>query len=140
MDASEFQLVALAIEDRPSVQMFVTGFLRDAGVEVHKTAKAEEALIAFRARPKVQAVVIGIELPDQVDCFALARAIRERWPDVSLVIAAPHQSPGPEDLPKGFIFLVRAHLLEIIINLIRQMATPQTVELGSARTVAADPS
>ena len=80
------------------------------------------------ARPDVQAVIIDIEMPKgSMNGLDLARVVQERWPGVGAVISSGRERPGPDDLSEKVAFLAKPYLPDTVINVIRQMATPQVV-------------
>jgi CheY-like chemotaxis protein len=132
MPASEPRMVVLVVEDQTLVRMFMTDFLDEAGFKVFEAVNADEALTVLEARPDVQAVVTDIEMPGSMNGLVLAKVIQERWPGVGVVISSGRSRPGPDDLSEKVAFLAKPYLPDTVINVIRQMATPQVVEAVSA--------
>jgi CheY-like chemotaxis protein len=116
--------VVLVVEDETLVRMFMTDFLDEAGFNVFEAAHADEALAVLQARPDVQAVVTDIEMPaGSMNGLELARVIRERWPDVGVVVTSGRARPGPDDLSDRVAFFAKPYRPDTIINTVRQMAT-----------------
>ncbi len=132
MSASEPRLVILVVEDEPLVRLFLSDFLDEAGFKVIEAVDADEAMTILQARPDIQAIISDIEMPGSMDGLALARTVQERWPGVGIVITSGRARPGPEDLSDKVAFLAKPYLPDTIINVIRQIATPQVVEATSA--------
>ncbi len=124
----EHRMVVLAVEDEPLVRMFVADFLDEAGFKVFEAVNADEAMTILQARPDVQAVVTDIEMPGSMNGLELARLIHERWPGIGVLVTSGRERPGPDDLSEKVAFLAKPYLPETVINVIRQMATPQVVE------------
>jgi CheY-like chemotaxis protein len=78
-------------------------------------------------------VVTDIEMPGSMNGIELVQVIRERWPGIGVIITSGRQHPGHEDLPEEVAFLAKPYLPETVINVIRQMATPQVVEGPSSQ-------
>jgi CheY-like chemotaxis protein len=78
--------VVLVVEDETLVRLFASDFLDEAGFKVFEAVNADEALAVLQARPDVQAIVTDIEMPGAMNGIALAKAVRERWPGVRIVI------------------------------------------------------
>jgi two-component system, response regulator PdtaR len=57
-----------------------------------------------------------------------ASPVDGRWPGVGLVVTSGRERPGPDDLPEVAAFLTKPYLPATVIDVIRQMATPQVVE------------
>jgi len=125
-------MVVLVVEDQTLVRMFMADFLDEAGFKVFEAVNADEALTVLQARPDVQAVVTDVEMPGSMNGLELARTVQERWPGVGVIVTSGRQRPGPDDLSDQAAFLAKPFLPETIINVIRQMATPQVVETPSS--------
>ena len=59
--------------------------------------------------------------------IGLARAVRERWPGIGLLVTSGRVRPGPDDLPADVAFLAKPYLLDTVITVIRQISTPQVI-------------
>jgi two-component system, response regulator PdtaR len=128
-------MLVLVVEDATLVRMFMADFLDEAGFKVFEAVNADEALTVLKARPDVQAVVTDIEMPaGSMDGLNLARTIQERWPGIGIVVTSGRERPGPDDLSDKVAFLAKPYLPDTIINVIRQMVTPQVIEPQSARS------
>jgi len=127
-------MVVLVVEDQTLVRMFMADFLDEAGFKVFEAVNADEALTVLQARPDVQAVVTDIEMPGSMNGIELVQVIRERWPGIGVVITSGRERPGPDDLSDRVAFLTKPYLPETIINVVRQLATPQVVETPSSMT------
>ena len=127
MPHSDLRIVILVVEDEPLVRMFLADALDDAGYKVFEAVNADEAVTLLQARPDIQAVVTDIEMPGSMNGIGLARAIRERWPGIGLVVTSGRVRPGSDDLPADVAFLAKPYLLETVITVIRQIATPQVI-------------
>ncbi|WP_027315559.1 response regulator [Microvirga flocculans] len=125
---SESRMTVLVVEDQILVRIFAADFLEDAGFKVFEAAKADEALTALQARPDIQAIVTDVEMPGSMNGFELARAVHEQWPGVQVIVTSGRKHPGLEELPDAIPFLAKPYMPETVVNLIRQMATPQVVE------------
>jgi DNA-binding NtrC family response regulator len=128
MPNPERRMVVLAVEDEPLVRMFVADFMDEAGFKVIEAVSADEAMTLLQARPDVQAVVTDIEMPGSMNGLGLAKVIQERWPGIGVVVTSGRERPGPDDLSEKVAFLAKPYLPDTVINVIRQMATPQVVE------------
>jgi two-component system, response regulator PdtaR len=125
-------MVVLVVEDETLVRMFMADFLDEAGFKVFEAVNADEALTVLQARPDVQVVVTDIEMPGSMNGLALARTVQEHWPVIAVIVTSGRERPGPDDLSDKVAFLAKPYLPDTVINLTRQMATPQVVEAASA--------
>lgn len=114
--------VVLLAEDEPLVRMFNADALDEAGYRVVEASSGDEAMSLFEARPDVRAVVTDVEMPGNVNGFALARHVTESRPFVAVLIVSGRIRPGAEDLPHDSAFLAKpysgADLLRTLAGLI----------------------
>ena len=95
------------------MRMFASDFLDEAGFKVFEAVNADEALAVLQARPDVQAIVTDIEMPGAMNGIELAKAVRERWPGVRIVIISGRSNPSPGDhLPDDIAFPQCARITE----------------------------
>ena len=67
----------------------IAGYLRECGYQVVEAVSAEEAQAVLRERAaEIDIAFIAIDLPGEMDGFALARAIRERAAGIRVLLAA----------------------------------------------------
>jgi CheY-like chemotaxis protein len=121
-------MVILVVEDEPLVRIFVADFMSEIGFKVLEAVDADEAMTILKARPDVLAIISDVEMPrGSMSGFALARAVRERWPGIGIVITSGRERPGPDELPEDVVFLAKPYLPETVIQVIQQIVTPQVV-------------
>lgn len=119
--ASPTPAVVLVAEDEALVRMLATDVLEDAGYEVVETRNAAEALARLQERADVRAVFSDIEMPPGMNGLELARAVRERWPGMAILIASGKMRPGPEELPPGARFIPKPYEPDVVVRALRAM-------------------
>ncbi len=78
-------LVVLVVEDNDRVRSAEADALNSCGYTVLTVADAHAALqLLFDLR--VDLLVTDIRLPGRLDGIALARSVKQRWPDIKIVI------------------------------------------------------
>jgi PAS domain S-box-containing protein len=83
--------VVLLVEDNPDVAEVSAGLLEKLGYEVHAAGDAQAALEALEAR-KFDLVVSDIVMAGPMDGLGLARAIRQRHPDLPLILVTGYSN------------------------------------------------
>ena len=68
-------------------------------------------------------------MPGSMDGLRLARAVRDRWPPVQLIIASGRFAPTAQDMPDGSRFFSKPFCSDDLIAAMRGMA-----ERGLAET------
>lgn len=89
----------LVVEDETLVRMMAAEILLDAGFKVLEACSASEAMTALEGRDDIVAVFSDIEMPPGMDGIALAGVVRERWPDVGVVLTSGRLAPDGADVP-----------------------------------------
>src|SRR4051812_49232020 len=96
--------IVLVVEDEPLVRMFAVDFVQDAGFEVVEAADANQAVAILEARTDVGIVFTDVDMPGSMDGMKLARAVRDRWPPIEIIIVSGHKRPVDDDLPARAVF------------------------------------
>lgn len=78
----------LVVEDDVLVRLVIAGYLRDCGYRVLEAASADEAVqLLQRGEAQVDVVLTDVEMPGEMDGFALAQWVRRERPDIEVVMA-----------------------------------------------------
>jgi CheY-like chemotaxis protein len=78
----------LVVEDDVLVRLVIAGYLRECGYRVLEAASADEAVrLLARGEAHVDVVLTDVEMPGEMDGFALAHWVRRERPGVEVVMA-----------------------------------------------------
>jgi CheY-like chemotaxis protein len=99
--------VVLIVEDHPLVQITATALIEDAGMDTLVAGDADEALAILSKRDDIYAVFTDVTMPGSMDGVALALLVRERWPEIMLVVTSGGELPDDATLPRGVPFLLK---------------------------------
>jgi DNA-binding response OmpR family regulator len=78
----------LVVEPDILVRMTIADYLRGCGFKVFEGVSADEALAVLEAGRKVDIILAEVQLAGSMDGFGLARWVRERCPDVDLILTS----------------------------------------------------
>jgi PAS domain S-box-containing protein len=81
------QRLALVVEDEPLVRLYLSDVLERIGFQVVQAVSASEALAAAERVDGFEVAFVDVGLPDR-NGLKLAAEIRERWPDMAVVVAS----------------------------------------------------
>ena len=113
----------LIVEDEPIIRLNAVDVLECAGYNVVEAGNAAEAIEILANRTDIQVVFTDINMPGSMDGAALARAVRDRWPPVELILTSGHFNLTSGDLPHGSIFFTKpykaADLIAAVQSVIR---------------------
>lgn len=101
--------VVLVVEDEPLLLMNAAAILEDAGCIVLEAASADAAIAIIEGRADIDVVFTDIEMPGSMDGMRLARAIRDRWPPIKLIVTSGRVSVSEGDLPEGVPFFAKPY-------------------------------
>ncbi len=114
---------ALVVDDDFLIRMEAIEILEQAGFQVLDAEHGDAALDLLKARhPEVVLLFTDVQMPGELDGFALSRSVAASWPHISIVVASGHVKPGPGTMPDKARFIakpfsamvVHAHLQEIL--------------------------
>ena len=120
----------LLVEDDANVRAIVIRTLRGVGYEVTEAADGVDAMSFLEARdPGVDVVISDVAMP-KMDGRQLALLVRERWPDVPLVMMSGYANPELfTDISPGLTLLLKPFRAADLLAAVEEA-------LGSARRVA----
>ncbi len=114
---------ALVVDDDFVIRMDAKDILEQAGFQVLDAHHGDAAFDLLKTRhPDVILLFTDVQMPGQLDGFALAHKVAASWPHISIVVASGHVAPGPGSMPDKARFiakpfsakLVHTHLQELL--------------------------
>ncbi len=105
----------LVVEDDALVRECAVDILSECGFHVLQAPTAPKALLLLEGT-HVDVVFTDINMPGEFDGLGLARRVRQRWPDIAIVITSGRGCPencveGARFLPKPYMFDTVARVL-----------------------------
>jgi CheY-like chemotaxis protein len=134
--SDKFAGVVLLVEDEPLVRLVVVDVLMEANFRVIEASNADEALTVLNAGVPVDVLLSDVEMPPGANGYALARQVRESWPDIEILIVSGREWPVEGDLPQGTAFLAKPVPNEAILQQVKS-AAQRAQEARRARATAA---
>ena len=114
---------ALIVDDDFIIRMDAKDILEQAGFQVLDADHGDAAFELLKTRhPDVVLLFTDVQMPGQLDGFALAHKVAASWPHISIVVASGHVTPDPGSMPDRARFiakpfsarLVHTHLQELL--------------------------
>ena len=114
---------ALVVDDDFLIRMEAMEILEQAGFQVLDAEHGDAALTLLKIwHSEVVLLFTDVQMPGELDGFALARRVAASWPHISIVVASGHVRPEPGTMPSKARFIgkpfsaamVHAHLQEIL--------------------------
>ena len=111
--------VVLIVEDHLLVQITATAQIEDAGMATLVANDADEALEILATRNDVRTVFTDIDMPGTMDGLALAMVVRERWPDIRVVVTSGGKPRAVDRLPDDVAFFQKPYEYSAIVDELR---------------------
>jgi two-component system NtrC family sensor kinase len=110
----------LLVEDNSDVAEVAAGYLRELGYRVRSVADARAALAALRADAAVDLVFSDILMPGGMNGLELARAVRERFPGIPVLLTTGYSASVQDAVRQGVVVLQKPYDLEALRRHIRE--------------------
>jgi len=95
----------LLVEDNPEVAEVGAAYLEQLGYRVRRAAGAQEALELLENDAPVDLVFSDILMPGLMNGLDLARAVRDRFPQMPVLLSTGYSSSAQEAVRQGFVVL-----------------------------------
>lgn len=109
----------LIVEDDFLIRMSVAEDMRDADFHVLEACNAEEALRLLEVHPETDTLFTDIDMPGSMNGLALAKAVRERRPDVEILLTSGYLKVPLNELSDQFPFFSKPYDVGRVINHIK---------------------
>jgi two-component system, response regulator PdtaR len=114
-------VVVLVVEDEPLIRLNAVAMIEDAGFEVVEAANADEAILILENRSDIRIVFTDIHMPGSMDGLRLARAVRDRWPPIKLIVTSGQTTVSEGELPTGGRFFSKPYQPSEISHVMNEM-------------------
>ena len=116
--AQQSESGVLVVEDDTILRLQTALMIERAGYNVVEACNADEAIAILETREDIRVVVTDIEMPGSMDGIKLARAIRDRWPPVELIVTSGRYRVRADDLPPRAKFMPKPYTSDILVTAI----------------------
>ena len=116
--------VVLVVEDEPLVRMGAVDTIQEADYDTVEAVTADDAIRILEARKDIRIVFTDINMPGSMDGLKLAKAIRDRWPPIELILTSAFVKLRASDLPERGLFLAKPYLPEALAETLHRFEVP----------------
>jgi len=121
-ERTQAKAVVLVVEDEPILRIAAVSFLEDAGFDAIEAEDADRAIALLEGRDDIRLVFTDIDMPaGSMNGLRLARAVRDRWPPIAIIIVSGHRIPEVNELPHGSKFFAKPYDETQMVSTMRQM-------------------
>jgi two-component system, response regulator PdtaR len=97
--------------------------VKAGGYRAIEASNADEAIAILEARKDIRIVFTDIEMPGSMDGLKLARAIRDRWPPIELILTSGYVDVPENDIPERGLFFSKPYRDREIESALQQFAS-----------------
>ncbi|KQQ90253.1 response regulator [Aureimonas sp. Leaf324] len=112
----------LVVEDDALVRFGAVDLCEEAGFTTYEARNAEQAIRLLERHSEIRVLFTDVEMPGSMDGLKLARAVRDRWPPVSIIVTSGRMQVGKEDLPENGLFFSKPYPPRGIIKALNDIA------------------
>ncbi|WP_279482272.1 response regulator [Aureimonas sp. SK2] len=120
------QLAVLVVEDEPLLLMDAIDLIEEAGFVAYGASNADEAIRMLERHSDIRVLFTDVDMPGSMDGLKLARAVRDRWPPVSIIVASGHVRVTKEDMPENGLFFAKPYPPKSVIAALNRIAEQVT--------------
>lgn len=114
--------IVLVVEDEYFIRLQAITMIEEAGYQVMEATNADDAIALLEARKDICIVFTDIEMPGSMDGLKLARAIRDRWPPIELIITSGRHIVETDELPLRGQFLPKPYSFDVLVTALSTLA------------------
>jgi two-component system, response regulator PdtaR len=114
----------LVVENEAIIRMGTVHMLQDAGYAVLEASNADAAIQILENRNDVHVVFTDIKMPGTLCGLRLARAIRDRWPPIHLIVASGLSAPNEKGFPAMGRFIRKPYAPEHVLRALDELLGP----------------
>jgi CheY-like chemotaxis protein len=114
--------IVLIVEDELLLRMQAVEIVEEAGLDVLEAANAQDAISILESRDDIRIVFTDIQMPGSMDGLALARAVRDRWPPIAIIITSGRVRPDAQEMPANVNYVSKPYVAEELTALMCKLA------------------
>lgn len=124
--------VVLVVEDEVLIRFAIAEYLRECGYTVIEAATGSEAKAVFEAHVAVNVVFSDIQMPGEMDGFALARWVRANHPEIPVVLTSgvARAADAAEDLCESGPLMAKPYEARDVENRIKLLLAARAAATG----------
>ena len=113
----------LVVEDEFFSRLHAVDLVEAAGYRAIEASNADEAIAILESRKDIHIVFTDIDMPGSMDGLKLARAVRDRWPPIELILTSGHFDVPENKIPERGLFFSKPYRDQEIVSALRRFAS-----------------
>lgn len=116
------QFAVLVVEDDPLLLIDAIDLVEDAGFTAYSARNADEAIARMENHPDIRILFTDVDMPGTMDGLKLARAVRDRWPPVTIIVTSGLRSVTQSDMPEHGLFFAKPYPPNSVVRALNKVA------------------
>lgn len=112
----------LVVEDDALVRAEAVDLCEEAGFTTYEAKNADQAIQMLERHSDIRVLFTDVEMPGTMDGLKLARAVRDRWPPVTIMVTSGRVKVTKEDMPENGLFFAKPYPPRGIIKALNDIA------------------
>jgi CheY-like chemotaxis protein len=112
----------LIVEDDALVRAEAADLCEEAGFTTYEARNAEQAIRHLERHSDIRVLFTDVEMPGTMDGLKLARAVRDRWPPVTIIVTSGRVKVGRDEMPEKGLFFAKPYPPNGIIKALNEIA------------------
>ncbi len=121
---TEARRSVLVVEDEPLIRMEATDMIEEAGFNVYEVGTADDAIPMLERHGDIAVLFTDVDMPGSMNGLKLAAHVRERWPEVYIIIASGVIDIEKATLPEGCSIYPKPYPTNQIVSELRRIDRP----------------
>ena len=113
----------LVVEDEFFSRLHAVNLVEAAGYKAIEASNADEAIAILESRKDIRIVFTDIDMPGSMDGLKLARAVRDRWPPIELILTSGHFDVPENKIPERGLFFSKPYRDQEIVSALQKFAS-----------------
>ena len=113
----------LVVEDEFFCRLNAVNLVEAAGYKAIEASNADEAIAILESRKDIRIVFTDIDMPGSMDGLKLARAVRDRWPPIELILTSGHFDVPEDKIPERGLFFSKPYGDREILSALQKFAS-----------------
>ncbi|WP_062112303.1 response regulator [Aureimonas sp. AU40] len=112
----------LVVEDDALVRTEAVDLCEEAGFTTYEARNADQAIRMLERHSEIRVLFTDVEMPGTMDGLKLARAVRDRWPPVTIMVTSGRVRPTKDDMPENGLFFEKPYPPDDIVRALNEIA------------------
>ncbi|MBB3953013.1 response regulator [Aureimonas jatrophae] len=112
----------LIVEDDALVRAEAVDLCEEAGFTAYEAKNADQAIRMLERHSEIRVLFTDVEMPGTMDGLKLARAVRDRWPPVAIIVTSGRMKVETTDMPENGLFFAKPYPPRGIIKALNDIA------------------